>query len=131
VAKAKAKRKSRAKAKRAAKTERQRTRRKAADWRVDCKSLGDIRARIDRLDDLIAPLMCQRQFFVNQAARFKPSVAGVVVPSRVEEIVARIRKVADRMKVDPLSIEAVYRAIIDAMTASEQRQWQELHRADR
>ena len=40
-------------------------------WRADCASLADVRAHIDRLDNMIAPLLCQRLFFVKQAAKFK------------------------------------------------------------
>ena len=43
---------------------------------------------------VIVPLLCERHHFVTEAAKFKPSVAGVVVPSRVEEIVAPVRDMA-------------------------------------
>lgn len=122
--KAKAKKKSKA-APRAAK---KRKTAKKADWRAACKSLGDVRANIDRLDDLIAPLLCQRLYFVTQAANFKPSVAGVVVPSRVEEIIARVRAVAEKMGSNPDTLERVYRNLIDAFTADEQAHWRQLNR---
>jgi isochorismate pyruvate lyase len=127
VAKAK---KARAKSKRPAPKAKSRKKRgaKEADWRVDCKSLADIRAHIDHLDNIIAPLICKRNYFVTQAAKFKPSVAGVVVPSRVEEIITRVRRIAEDMKSDSVTIESIYRAIIDAMTAAEQRHWQDMHR---
>ena len=92
-----------------------------AGWRKPLKSLADVRANIDRLDAKIVPLLCERLYFVTQAAQFKPSVAGVVVPSRVEEIITKVRAGA-------ATLERVYRAIIDAFTADEQRHWQELHK---
>lgn len=101
---------------------------KAKDWRVAVRSLADVRANIDRLDDLIAPLLCQRLYFVTQAANFKPSVAGVVVPSRVEEIIGRVRAVAAKMDSRPDTLERVYRDLIDAFTADEQRHWQKLNK---
>ncbi len=94
---------------------------------VACKSLAEVRAAIDRLDSLIVPLLCRRHHFVTQAAKFKPSVAGVVVPSRVTEIIERVRAMAAAEETDPDTIETVYRAIIDAFTADEQRRWRELH----
>ena len=101
---------------------------KEKGWRIACQSLAEIRQNIDRLDDLIAPLLSQRLYFVKQAANFKPSVAGVVVPSRVEEIIARVRTVAASMDSSPDTLERVYRSLIDAFTADEQRHWKELHK---
>ena len=97
---AKAKAKSKTKAKRPVKKPRvksapKKKRTQESDWRVACKSLADVRAQIDLFDQLITPLLCKRQYFVEQAANFKPSVAGVVVQSRVEEIVQKVRAIAD------------------------------------
>ncbi len=101
------------------------------DWRTECSSLAEIRAHIDRLDALIVPLVCQRHYFVTQAARFKPSVDGVVVPSRVVEIIANVRKLAAALKSNPDTIEAVYRSMIEAFTADEQRHWREINRRNK
>ncbi|TAK99686.1 MAG: chorismate mutase [Rhodospirillaceae bacterium] len=98
------------------------------DWRDGCTSLADVRANIDRLDALIVPLMCERHRFVTAAAKFKPSVEGVVVVSRVEEIVRKVRDIAAAEKVNPDTIEAVYRAMIDAFTRDEQAHWRKLHK---
>jgi isochorismate pyruvate lyase len=97
-------------------------------WRrIACKSLADIRENIDRLDTAIVPLLCERLHFVRQAANFKPSVAGVVVPARVEQIIATVRGMAEKLGARPETIEKVYRELIDAFTADEQRHWAELH----
>ena len=100
---------------------------KEADWRISCGSLAEVRANIDRLDATITQLLCERLHFVNQAAQFKPSVAGVVVPSRVEEIIQRVREMARGHGSNPDTIEAVYRAIIDAFTRDEQQHWRDMH----
>ena len=129
---ARKKAKSRPKAKSPAKPKRRtvkKTRAKASEWRVKCNSLGDVRANIDMLDQLIAPLLCKRQYFVEQAANFKPSVVGVVIPARVEQIIQTVRGIADSMKGDADTMERVYREIIDAFTAAEQRHWRELHKS--
>ena len=101
---------------------------KESGWRKPVKSLADVRANIDRLDSLIVPLLCQRLWFVTQAANFKPSVAGVVVPSRVEEIIATVRAIAEQFGSRPDTLERVYRQLIDAFTADEQRHWKDLHK---
>ena len=122
-AKAKPKSKIKAKAKRVTKHAA-----KESGWRRPVKSLGDVRANIDRLDREIVPLLCQRLWFVTQAANFKPSVAGVVVPSRVEEIIASVRAAAQKLGSRADTLERVYRQLIDAFTADEQRHWKELHK---
>ena len=127
--KAKSKTKPKAKSKLKSKPAKRTTKRaKQKDWRIACASLAEIRQNIDRLDNLIVPLLCQRLHFVTQAANFKPSVAGVVVPSRVEEIIARVRAAATALGTSPDTIERVYRSLIDAFTADEQRHWQALHK---
>ena len=126
--KAKGKTKPRPKTKPAAKAKARKRPGKARDWRITCASLVEIRQNIDRLDSLIVPLLCQRLHFVTQAANFKPSVAGVVVPSRVEEIITRVRAAAAALATNPNTIERVYRSLIEAFTADEQRHWQALHK---
>lgn len=123
---AKSKRKAKTKAKARSKAKPARRGAKAR-WRKPLKSLNDVRANIDRLDAKIVPLLCERLYFVTQAAQFKPSVAGVVVPARVEEIISKVRAAAAGLGTSPDTLERVYRAIIDAFTADEQRHWQELH----
>ncbi len=92
------------------------------------KSLADIRRTIDDLDDVLVPLMCRRHYVVTQAAQFKPSVKGVVVQSRVEAIVARVRRMAKTYGANPDTIEAVYRSMIDEYTKDEQRNWRKIHK---
>ncbi len=96
-------------------------------WRADCASLADVRAHIDRLDNMIAPLLCQRLFFVKQAAKFKASKEAVVVPSRVEDIVRSVRVVAEKHDMNPDVLEHIYRTIIDDFTAEEKKNWDKLH----
>ena len=98
------------------------------DWQVKVSSLADVRANIDRLDAAIVPLLCERHRYVTAAAQFKPSVAGVVVPSRVEEIITRVRDMAAAQGVNPDTMEDVYRALIDAFTRDEQARWRDMHK---
>ena len=92
------------------------------------KTLAEVRREIDRLDDVIVPLICQRYHAVTQAAQFKPSVKGVVVKSRVEEIVSRVRRMAKSFSANPDAIETVYRSMINVYTKDEQRNWRKIHK---
>ena len=98
------------------------------DWPEGVNSLADVRANIDRLDALIVPLLCERHRYVTAAAQFKPSVDGVVVPARVEEIIHRVRDMAAARGVNPDTIETVYRTLIDAFTRDEQARWRDMHK---
>lgn len=90
-------------------------------------SLAQVRAAIDAMDRKIVPLLCERLYLVTQAAPFKPSVEGVVVVSRVEEVVANAMRLAARAGGNPDTIGVVYRVLIDAFTVEEQNRWRELH----
>ncbi len=84
-----------------------------------CQSLDEIRINIDRLDKLIVPLLAEREGFVKQAARFKDTADKVVVPARVEQIIAFVTAQARDLGASPAAMERIYRTIIDSMTELE------------
>ncbi|OIR06142.1 salicylate biosynthesis protein PchB [mine drainage metagenome] len=92
-----------------------------------CQSLTEIRDNIDRLDRQIVALLCERQGYVGQAAAFKPTRSDVVVPERIEEIVGKVRALAAERGGSADLMERIYRAMIDAYIAFEDRRWGELH----
>jgi isochorismate pyruvate lyase len=91
------------------------------------KSLAQVRAAIDVMDEKIVPLLCERLYYVTQAAQFKPSEAGVVVIPRVEEVVNNAKRIAAKNNGKVSTVEVIYRALIDASTVDEQRHWRALH----
>ncbi len=93
-----------------------------------CKSLTDVRLAIDAYDDILLPLLAQRLKLVMSAARFKPSVTGVVKKDRVEQIVVRVRQAAKALGVSPDCLEYTYRHLITAYTREEQRNWPRIHK---
>ncbi|MGN8547618.1 chorismate mutase [Bradyrhizobium sp. 13971] len=54
-----------------------------------CKTLGEVRSNIDRLDREIVRLMAERGRYVHEAARFKANPAQVDAPERAEAVVKR------------------------------------------
>jgi isochorismate pyruvate lyase len=91
------------------------------------KSLAEVRAAIDAMDKKMVPLLCERLYYVTQAAQFKPSVIGVVVQWRVEEVVENAKRLAKPFGANAQTIEAIYRVLIDASTLDEQQRWRDLH----
>ena len=84
-----------------------------------CESLDEVRAQIDRLDRSIVELLAERGQYVRQAARFKKMSADVHAPKRVEQVIARVRALADEFGGDADVVERVYRAMIAAFTDAE------------
>ena len=81
---------------------------------MDVNSLTEVRENIDRLDHAIIQLIAERSTFVEAAARFKSSHADVEAPKRVEQVIAKVRALAENAKLPPMVAEATYRAMIQA-----------------
>lgn len=92
-----------------------------------CETLDDVRENIDRLDAKIVELLAERMTYVHEAARFKNSREGVIVPSRINEIVSKVRAMAEGYNADPDLMENIYRSMIDAYIASEQKVWDDIN----
>ena len=87
-----------------------------------CRTLGEVRTNIDRIDDQILRLMAERSRYVAQAERFKTSAATVRDETRIRQILTRIREKAARQGVNPDIAEATFRAMVEGFTAEEARQ---------
>ncbi len=89
--------------------------------------LAAIRAAIDDLDRRIAPLIAERLAWVRRAAAHKPTRADVVVPWRVEDVVAKAAAHAAAAGADPAPVAAIYRALVDISIGEEAKTWDALH----
>ena len=88
-----------------------------------CESLARVREQIDRIDTQIVQLLAERGGYVLAAARFKASPAEVRAPQRVEQVIARVRALAERHGAMPDVVERISREMIEAFTDAEQRHW--------
>lgn len=79
---------------------------------VNCDSLDQVRGHIDALDRQIVGLLAERGAYVSQAARFKKDSDAVRAPQRVEQVINKVRHLADELGANPEVAEAVYRAMI-------------------
>lgn len=77
-------------------------------------SITAIREAIDDIDGQIVTLLCRRQQFVHRAARFKTDESAVRAPQRVEEIISRVRELAEQQGGSPEVVEEIYRAMISS-----------------
>lgn len=77
-----------------------------------CESLEHAREKIDVLDTALIEIIATRQFYVDQAVRFKNSVQDVQSPERVEQVINKVRTQAIALGTDPDLVEHLYREMI-------------------
>jgi isochorismate pyruvate lyase len=86
----------------------------------ECDTLDQVREHIDRLDSQIVPLLLERNHYVMQAAKLKGDVNAARVPARIEDVVEKVRAVAEQRGSNPEIVEAIYRAMIEINIQVEQ-----------
>lgn len=86
---------------------------------VRCTSIEDVRTRIDHIDQNLVALLAQRGQLVAQAAAFKKTSDDVRAPARVEQVIAKVRGIAEQTGASPEVVERVYRAMIAAFIDEE------------
>lgn len=79
---------------------------------IVCKSMDEVREKIDQLDSQIVKLISERSQYVEQAATFKKDADDVKAPKRVEAVIEKVREKARVHHVNPDIIEEVYRTMI-------------------
>lgn len=95
--------------------------------RPECKTLDDVRVRIDRIDDQLVRLLAERSAYVGLAARFKGSRDQVVDPERIEDIIARVTRLCGELGLEPDVAEPVFRTMIDRFITFEYKEFDRLH----
>jgi isochorismate pyruvate lyase len=85
----------------------------------DCKTLEEVRHNIDRIDCQMIALMAERGGFVRQAARFKKTTDDVKAPQRVEQVISKVKGLAEELGASPVIAEKVYRVMISAFIEDE------------
>ncbi|MEK7265524.1 MAG: chorismate mutase [Pseudomonadota bacterium] len=99
---------------------------KAETKALDCRSMAEVRAEIDRLDRHLVRLMAERQGYIEAAARIKDHVGDVRVEWRIEDVVTKILAAAEREGLSPDIAEPVWRTLIERCIAHEFECWHEL-----
>lgn len=86
---------------------------------VRCNSLDEVRQHIDEIDRSLVALLARRGQFVAQAAGFKKTTDDVRAPARVEQVIGKVREMAEQSGASPAVVEQVYRAMIAAFITQE------------
>lgn len=90
---------------------------------MECKSLEEVRANIDRIDNEIIKLIAERTGYVVQASAFKKSEEGVKAPARVEAVIQKVRTKAKEYGANPDMVEALYREMIARFISMEMNEF--------
>ena len=96
----------------------------------NCKSLNEARENIERIDRQIVRLIGERRHYVKEATKFKENTEDVLDDKRVELVIKKVRRVAEREEVNPDMIEAVYRMMITAFSKMEIDDFKRKHMID-
>ncbi len=96
----------------------------------NCTSIDEVRSQIDRLDAEIVKLITERGLYVKQAASFKKTATDVKAPQRVEQVIEKVRTLAENMNGNPAIIEGVYRTMISCFIEAELQQHAALNQED-
>lgn len=102
---------------------------KDPQYREVAATLGDLRSRIDALDEQIVALLAQRAQCVRDATRFKRDAFQVASPARQAQVFARVRALAQqhehRFPGLPDVVEDTYRTLVSRFVACEGRLFDE------
>jgi isochorismate pyruvate lyase len=93
-------------------------------YQPQAATLGELREKIDVLDERIVALLAQRALCVRDATRFKRDPHQVAAPARQAEVFARVRDLARGYEhgFSGFSdiVEATYRTLVAGFIAGEQ-----------
>ena len=86
-------------------------------------ALSNVRSAIDTIDRELIRLLAQRQILVEKAGRLKPrgDKAAVQASDRVAQVIANRRKEALELGLSPDVTESVWRSMIQAFIALEEK----------
>ena len=90
---------------------------------VSMDALSNIRIEIDHIDRELIRLLAQRQILVEKAGRLKPKgdKSAVRANDRVAQVIANRRKEALELGLSPDVAESVWRSMIKAFIALEEK----------
>lgn len=80
----------------------------------DCRTMGEVRAGVDSLDESILELLSKRFRFMEAAARIKEARAQVRDEERKRAVIAHAREVAERSEAPVEAIVDFYERLVEA-----------------
>ena len=91
-----------------------------------CKNIREVRNNINNIDEQIVKLIALRGSFVKQAANFKKDRESVKAPTRVEEVISKVKNLAKITGANEEVVENVYKAMIESFIKLEMKEFESL-----
>jgi isochorismate pyruvate lyase len=85
--------------------------------------MGEVRAEIDQIDQILVRLIAERQVYIEAAARIKNRESDVRDERRIEDVVAKVLAAAEREGLSKSIAEPVWRELIERCIAHERECW--------
>ena len=79
---------------------------------IDCETMDDVRAEIDRCDRALVDLLAERWTYVDRAWFFKRSPDEASVPWRNQDVINKVRDRATQSGLPEEMAESIWRMII-------------------
>jgi isochorismate pyruvate lyase len=77
-----------------------------------CENMDEVRVEIDRIDEALVDLICERFAYVDRAWQLKNSPADARVPWRIQQVIDKVRARAETNGLPPELVEALWRQMI-------------------
>src|SRR3954467_15467190 len=95
---------------------------------ADCRTMGEVRHGVDRLDEAIVALIAERFRYMDAAARIKPERGHVRDEARKAQVIGNVRRLAARHDVPDAVIADLYERLVEASIAYELGRFDALRR---
>jgi len=86
---------------------------------VECNTLEEARAEIDKVDEIIVEMIALRNDYIKQIAKFKTTIEEIKSDERIADVVARARTKAIELDLSPNLINDLFVRLIDEMVETE------------
>ena len=93
---------------------------------IECNSIDEVRNNINNIDEQIVKLIALRGEFVKQAAKFKKDSDDVKAPTRVEEVINKVKDLAKSTGANEEVVENIYRTMINSFIKAEMKEFESL-----
>ena len=90
---------------------------------AECKTIEEVRAEIDRLDQQIIQALGERFHYVKAIVQFKHSEADIDAPARRELVMRQRRQWAEEVGFPADAVEEMYHNLITHFVKEEKRDW--------
>ena len=76
------------------------------------KNLKDVRKSIDNVDARLVKLICEREFYVREALKFKTNKKQIIDRKRISMVLKKTKNLSKKYKANNLIVERIWKLMI-------------------